>query len=184
VYAPVSKLKTKIKKEMQRQKLAEYLEGLAAQLRAGKLEADGRRWSVPDKLQAKISHKEEKGRIDAKIKWHWSTLEEYEDPAREQVIAWQDSWKALKKRLTLSFKAIEKTVVEGKMPGDDALALFISRSREMVKFAEPEWQAAIDEYIDHLGTLKHAVREGQFEVVQHEMRDLRNRMMQCHRDFK
>ena len=52
------------------------------------------------------------------------------------------------------------------------------------KFAEPEWQAAMDEYIDHLGTLKQAVQQNQYEIVQHEIRDLKNRMAQCHQDFK
>jgi len=174
----------KIKKEMQRQELAEYLERLARQLRRGSFESGDRRWSIPDKLQAKISHKEKKGRFDAKIKWRFPTLDEYADADREEVIAWRDSWIALKKRLTLSFKAIEKIIADGDMPDADALALFISQSREMVKFAEPEWQAAMDEYIDHLGTLKQAVQEDQLEAAQHEIRDLRNRMMQCHRDFK
>jgi hypothetical protein len=54
----------------------------------------------------------------------------------------------------------------------------------MAGFAEPEWQAAMDEYIDHLGTLKQAVAQKQYEIVQHEIRDLKNRMAQCHRDFK
>ena len=177
-------MKNKIKKEMQRQELADYLEQLAGALRAGKFEAGEHHWSIPDKLQAKISHKEKKGRIDTKIKWRWSTLEQYEEAAREEVIAWQDSWKAIKKRLTRSFKVIEKTVAGGKMPDAGDLAEFVSESREMAKFAEPEWQAAMNEYIDHLGTLKHAVEENQFEVVQHEIRDLRNRLVQCHRDFK
>ena len=70
------------------------------------------------------------------------------------------------------------------MPRADALAEFINDSREMAKFAEPEWQAAMDEYIDHLGTLKQAVEQEQYEIVQHEIRDLKNRMVQCHRDFK
>ena len=54
----------------------------------------------------------------------------------------------------------------------------------MARFAETEWQAAMDEYIDHLGTFKQAVETGQLEAAQHEIRDLKNRMMQCHRDFK
>ncbi len=70
------------------------------------------------------------------------------------------------------------------MPDAEAMAAFVSKSREMAKFAEAEWQAAMDEYIDHLGTLKQAVEQNRFEVVQHEIRDLRNRMRQCHQDFK
>ena len=174
----------KIKKEMSRQELADCLEQLADALRKGKFETGDHRWVIPEKLHAKISHKEKKGRIDTKIKWRWSTLAQYETSAREAVVAWKDSWKAIKKRLARSFKAIEKTVAAGKMPDAQAMDAFLSESRQMAKFAEDEWQAAMDEYIDHLGTLKQAVAQNQFEVVQHEIRDLRNRMRQCHRDFK
>ena len=177
-------MKNKIKKEMQRQELADYLEKLATALRNGEFETADHRWSVPDKLQAKISHKEKKGRIDTKIKWRWSTLEQYEEVDRAEVIAWKDSWKAVKKRLARSFKVLEKAVSSGKMPDADTLAGFIRESREMAAFAEPEWQAAMDEYIDHLGTLKQAVEQNQYEIVQHEIRDLKNRMAQCHREFK
>jgi XXXCH domain-containing protein len=177
-------MKNKIKREMQRQELAEYLEQLAAALRKGEFETAAHRWSIPDKLQAKISHTEKKGRIDTKIKWRWSTLEQYEEADREEVIAWKDSWKVVKKRLARSFKMIQKTVAGGKMPDAGALTQFVSQSREMAKFAEPEWQAAMDEYIDHLGTLKQAVEQNQYEIVQHEIRDLKNRMTQCHQDFK
>jgi XXXCH domain-containing protein len=177
-------MKNKIKKEMQRQELADYLEQLATALRQGNFETAEHRWSIPDKLQAKISHKEKKGRIDTKIKWRWSTLEQYDEAVRQEVIAWKDSWKAVKKRLARNFKMIQKAVAGGKMPDAEALAKFISESREMAKFAEPEWQAAMDEYIDHLGTLKQAVEQNQYEIVQHEIRDLKNRMAQCHSDFK
>jgi len=169
---------------MPREELADYLEQLATALRKGNFESEDRCWLIPDKLQAKISHKEKKGRIDTKIKWRWSTLAQYEAAAREAVLVWKDSWKAVKKGLAQSFKKIEKTVAAGKMPDAETLAAFVSKSRQMARFAETEWQASIDEYIDHLGTLKQAVEQGQFEVVQHEIRDLRNRMMQCHRDFK
>lgn len=169
---------------MQRQELAGYLEHLATALRTGKFETGDHSWSIPDVLQAKISHKEKKGRIDCKIKWRWSTLEQYEPDARQEVVAWKKSWKALKKQLSQSFKVIEKAAGDGKIPEADVLARFIAESRDMAKYAETEWQAAMDEYIDHLGTLKQAVEENQVEAVQHEIRDLKNRMIQCHRDFK
>ena len=57
-------MKNKIKKEMQRQELADYLEHLVKALREGSFETGEHRWSIPEKLQAKISHKEKKGRID------------------------------------------------------------------------------------------------------------------------
>jgi XXXCH domain-containing protein len=177
-------MKNKIGKDISRFELADHLEHLAKQLRSGNFEADGRQWSIPDTLQTKIRHKEKKGRINTKLTWRWSTLEEYEEAAREEVTRWKNSWKAVKKRLTRSFKKVEKTVANDELPDKETLADFIKESRKMAKFADPEWQEAMDEYIDHLGTLKHAVEENQLDVVRHEIRDLRNRMMQCHRDFR
>ena len=57
-------MKNKIKKEMPREKLADYLEQLATALRKGSFETGDHRWLIPQKLQAKISHKEKRGRID------------------------------------------------------------------------------------------------------------------------
>ena len=54
----------------------------------------------------------------------------------------------------------------------------------MAEFAEPEWQEAMNEYLYHLENLIRAVERQQFEVVEHELRDLRTRWVACHRDFK
>ena len=50
--------------------------------------------------------------------------------------------------------------------------------------AEPEWANAMQEYIDHLSNLEHAVDKRQQEVMLHELRDLQNCMSPCHREFK
>jgi hypothetical protein len=54
----------------------------------------------------------------------------------------------------------------------------------MAQFAEPEWQAAMNEFMDHLANLKRAVEKQQLDVVDHELRDLRSRWISCHQDFK
>jgi hypothetical protein len=54
----------------------------------------------------------------------------------------------------------------------------------MAEFAEPEWQEAMHEYMDHLANLKRAAAANRFEAVAHELRDLRARWKACHRDFK
>ena len=53
-----------------------------------------------------------------------------------------------------------------------------------VSIVHPEWQEAMREYMDHLKNFKLAVESRQLEVVHHELRDLRNRMGACHREFK
>ena len=54
----------------------------------------------------------------------------------------------------------------------------------MADCAEPEWQEAMHEYLDHLENLKRAVQRQQRDDVEHELRDLRTRWVACHREFK
>jgi XXXCH domain-containing protein len=177
-------MKSKIKKRFSRLELADQLEKLARQLRSGTFDAEGRQWSVPEAVEAQIKHKEKKGRIETKLKWRWSTLEDYEPAAREEVTRWQESFKTIKKRLTKEFMALQREVQKGNIPNPEALAAFVKDSERMADFAEPEWQEAMNEYMDHLEILKLAVEQKQIEVIEHELRDLRTRWKECHHDFK
>jgi XXXCH domain-containing protein len=177
-------MKSKIKKEFNRLEMAEHLEKIARQLRSGIVDAQGRQWSVPDMFEAGIKHKEKKGRLETKLKWRWSTLAEYDPSAREAVTRWQESFKTIKKRLAQEFKALQSEVQQGNLPDAETLADFVKDSERMADFAEPEWQEAMHEYMDHLENLKRAVQRRQLDDVGHELRDLRTRWMACHRDFK
>ena len=177
-------MKSKIKKEFNRLELAEQLEKIAQQLRGGTYDTEGRQWTVPEVLEAKIKHKEKKGRIETKLKWRWSTLADYDPSAREEVARWQESFKTVKKRLAKEFKALQSEVRQGNLPDSEALIAFVKDSERMADFAEPEWQEAMHEYMDHLENLKGAVEREQFEVIEHELRDLKARWVACHRDFK
>ena len=177
-------MKSKIEKEFNRAELADYLEKIAQHLRNGKFEAEGRQWSVPESFEARIKHKEKKGRIETKLRWRWSTLAEYEPAAREEVTRWQESFKTIKKRLAKEFKVLQSEVQNGNLPNAASLAAFVKDSERMADFAEPEWQEAMHEYMDHLENLKRAVSNRQIEDVEHELRDLRTRWAACHRDFK
>ena len=180
----IASMKNKIEKAFNRLELADYLEKIAGELRSGTLEADDRQWSIPESIDAKIKHKEKKGRIETKLKWRWSTLSDYDPVDREEVTRWQDSFKTLKKQMATEYKLLEKAVAGGGYPGEAILEEFIKHSNEMARFADPEWQEAMIEYQDHLENLKRAVENKQLEVVHHEIRDLRARMKACHRDFK
>jgi XXXCH domain-containing protein len=177
-------MKSEIKKEFNRLELADHLEKIAQHLRSGKFEAEGRQWSVPETFEAMIKHKEKKGRIETKLKWRWSTLADYDPSAREAVTRWQESFKTIKKRLAKEFKALQNAVQGGNLPNTDSLAAFVKDSERMADFAEPEWQEAMHEYLDHLANLKRAVERQQLDDVEHELRDLRTRWAACHRDFK
>lgn len=177
-------MKTRISKHLNREELAEVLEELAGALRNGTFELEDGRWPVPAALDVKLKHEEKKGRIKTRIEWQWSTLADYDDIARKEVENWRKSFKAAKKRLGRTFKAMRKAVTDGQIPTEDLLDAFIADSRNMAAAADPDWQEAMAEYLDHMVNLQTAVANRQLDVVAHELRDLGTRMKHCHREFK
>ena len=128
--------------------------------------------------------KEKKGRLAVKLSWTWSTLKDYDHPARDEVHRWQESMKTVKKRLGADFKNLQRVVRQGDFPDDRTLNDFVASSQAFAAMAEPDWQEAMQEYLDHLANLQHAVAQRQMEVMLHELRDLQNCMASCHREFK
>ncbi len=174
----------KDEQQMSRLELADYLKNLSEELRRGALAVQGRHWTVPDDLDVEMEVKEKKGRLVAKLRWSWSTLGDYDGAAREEVSRGQDSMKTVKKRLGAAFKALQQAVSQGAWPDDRTLGDFVDSSRAFAAMAEPDWAGAMQEYLDHLANLEHAVANRQQEVMLHELRDLQNCMSSCHREFK
>ena len=173
----------KMENTMSRQNLADYLEDLARGLRQGQLEVEGASWSVPEDVEAKLSLKEKKGRLVLKLKCKWETLPEYKPEAREPVVRWQESFKTLKKRLGSRFKELQQAVLQGKFPDAQLLADFLADSQAMAKMAEPEWEEALQAYLEHVAALERAVASRDLEATRHEVADLRTAMGVCHREF-
>jgi XXXCH domain-containing protein len=169
---------------LSRLELADYLKNLSEELRRGAMEAQGRHWTVPDELDVRMEFKEKKGRLNAKLSWSWSTLKDYDHVSREEVSRWQDSLKTVKKRLGAGFKALPQAVSQGAWPDERTFGDFAESSRAFAAMAEPDWENAMQEYLDHLAILTHAVANRQQEVMLHELRDLQNCMSSCHREFK
>lgn len=167
-----------------RLELAEYLNHLSEQLRRGALEAQGRHWTVPEDLNTRMEFKEKKGRLVAKLSWSWSTLGDYDMTSRDEVSRWQDSLETVKKRLAADFKKLQQAISQGAFPDEPTLSDFVNSSQVLAAIAEPDWQGAMQEYLDHLANLQHAVVNRQQEVMLHELRDLQNCMASCHREFK
>jgi XXXCH domain-containing protein len=173
-----------MERAVDRSELAEYLERLAAQIREGRFRAEGRDWEIPDQLDVKIHIKEKKGRLSGKLRWQWSTLGDYDLSARQEVSRWQDSLKTVKRRLSAIFKEVEQIVQKGDIPDAELVAQFVEVSEAFASLAEPDWEAALREYMDHLESFETAVKEQRQGALPHEVRDLRNRMKACHQEFK
>jgi XXXCH domain-containing protein len=174
----------KSEQTLTRLELADYLKNLSEQLRRGALETHGRHWTVPDNLDVRMEFKEKQGYLVAKLSWSWSTLGDYDRASREEVSRYQDSMKTVKKRMGASFKALQQMVRQGGFPDNQSLEDLVAASRAFAAMAEPDWQGAMQEYLDHLANLQHAVASRQQEVMLHELRDLQACMSSCHREFK
>jgi XXXCH domain-containing protein len=174
----------RIEKKFGRLELADFLEGLSKQLKNGTIEAGGRTWTVPETIEARVQFKEKKGRLVTKMGWRWASIGDYEKTDREEVTRWKTSFKTVKKQLTASFKGLQRSVAGGKLPDEKILQSFVEQSQAFSDMAEPDWKEAMQEFLDHLENLQWAAKAGQIEVLEHEMRDMRNRMRECHREFK
>jgi XXXCH domain-containing protein len=169
---------------LKREDLGAYLVSLGEQIRQGVLRTEDQSWPVPGEVEAEIHLKEKKGRFTAKLKWQWSTLAGYDKPALKEVQDWQSSFKMVKSRLISAFKELQQQVSQGQLPRETTVRNFVESSQALANLGEPEWQAAMQEYLDHVHNLQLAVEQGQLEPVAHELRDLAARMANCHREFK
>ena len=149
-----------------RVELADYLQSLSEQLRRGQLETEGRQWTVPEEVWSEIRLKEKQGYIKAKMSFSWSTEPQYDQAALADLKKYRDSMTEVKKRLTASYKAISQMAKQGKFPDPKTLT-------EAMKI-----------YLDHLASLQNAVEKQDFEAMLHELRDLENCKVDCHREFK
>jgi XXXCH domain-containing protein len=167
-----------------RLELADYLQFLSEQLRSGSLEFEGRQWTVPEEVGSEIKLKEKKGYIKAKISLSWSTEQDYDQAALADLKKWQGSMKKVKKRLNASFKKLYHEAEQGRFPDQQTLNEFVESSRSLAQLADPDWQEAIQIYLDHLESLERAVASQEFPAMYRELRDLQACMVECHRDFK
>jgi XXXCH domain-containing protein len=170
--------------KISKNQLADYLEGLATKVRGGSIEIKGRAFTIADNVSLKVRAKEKKGTIVQKIKFQWSAIGSYSDGEQKKISQWKDSFKTIKKRLSRSFKTLNQTAGENKIPSPADLENFINDSRLFAELAEPEWQEEMQEYMDHLNNLRRAVEQNNLESVVHELQDLKNRMKSCHREYK
>ncbi len=174
----------KIEKEFSRNELADYLATMATQLRNGKLATEKGIWTVPEKFGAKIQLKEKKGSMEFKLNCRWSTLGDYSQQDRQQINAWHESMKSVKKKMGSSFKEVAKAVEMGAIPEKKSIEEFVAASRIFAATADPELSDAMAEYMDHLENFIRAGAEKQLELMRHELRDLQYRMKACHKEFK
>lgn len=174
----------KVERRFSRLELAHYLADLARQLQNGSLAIEGRNWAVPEQVEAAIHLKEEDGSLVAKIKMRWPLREGGRPISAAAAPRQQDSFEAVKARLSTGFKELQRDIKGGMSPDEKTLRGFAEDSRLLAKFAGPEWKKPLAEYLVHVENLQRAMENRQPEAMVHELQALTASMNACHREFK
>ena len=177
-------MKEYIEKTLNRKELAKHFEELARWIREGRFSSANREWSVPDEIDTKIQFKEKKGRFEAKLKFRWSTLKDYDPGARKAVDDWQDSVKSIKKRMSGAYKNISRTLNNHQFPDEKDIEALVQSSQAFLRIVDSDMEDAMKEFMDHLDNLRQSKASGLLGVMEHEVRDIGSRMRNCHREFK
>ena len=153
-------------------------------MQGGQLKGETRVWTVPEQVEGTIHLKEEEGEVVTKIKLRWSTGAGYQPVPPAAGPQEPLSLKAVKSRLSHSFKELQRLIMEGIVPDQKTVQDFVENSRLFAKFVKPAWQELMNEYLAHVEKLQQAVARGQIEAMQQELQALVDRMIVCHRTFK
>ena len=177
-------MKDKDQSNALRQELAGHLEELARRLRQGEGGEDIR---LSPGVEAYCHIKEKKGRHAAKVSIKWlppayATPDLV--PCKDEGLKQLASFKEVKKRLNGLFREFQKIAGQGEFPEEGKLQEFVALSREFDRFTEPEWQTEMQAYHEHVANLELAWKNRQLEMFQHELQDLQNQMISCHREHK
>ncbi len=176
------------KRHLGLQELADFLEGLARQLKKGRLTVGGRGLSLPAGVEAKVELWAGDGRLGLKLKARWPKVPAAGGPpAPPPDLAPRPeaprSFRDIKKRLAQVFGLLKKMTAQGEMPPPHLVAEFLTLSRESARFAEPAWAAPMQEFLDHGANLERVHAQGHLELFAHELRDLEARMRTCHEEY-
>ena len=177
-------MKDYIEKNISRKELATHLEELARRIRGGRFLSGNKTWTVPDQIDTKIQFKEKKGRFEAKLKFRWATFKDYDSGDRKAFDDWQDSVRSIKKRMSVAFKNISLALKDHRSPEDKDIESLVKGSQAFLRKADSDMEEAMTEFMDHLDNLKQAKASSLLGVMEHEVRDIGNRMRICHREFK
>ena len=175
-------MEDKIERVLPRQELADFLENLAQQLRCGSFEVEGKPWGVPERLDTKIEIQEKKGCVNAKVRFRWSVLDEYDEKTRSRMVRRQQDFKDLKNQLTEVFSELLGLAQLWVMPAESKVLRLVELSREFARFADPDWETEIKEYLDLVDNLYDALKKEQMELFLHVLRDLKALVRSCHRE--
>lgn len=172
----------KIEQRFGREELADYLENLAQQVRQSSFEVGGTRRGVPDHLDTLIEIKEKKGCVNAKVRFRWSVLDEYDEKTRALMLRRQKDFKEVKSQLAEVFSELLNLAQLWVLPPESKVMRFVELSEEFSGFTDPDWDSDLQEYMHHVNNLHAAVKKRSLDEFERELRDVKVLVKACHRE--
>ena len=173
-------MKNKIERGFLREELADYLENLAQQLRSSSFEVEGTQRGVPEQLDTKIEVKDKNGCINAKVRFRWSALDEYDEKTRAKMLRRRRDFKEVKNQLAEVFSELLNLAQLWVLPAESKVMRFVELSKEFSGFADPDWESDYQEYMGHVENLYSAVKDRNLDVFERELRDIKVLVKSCH----
>lgn len=182
------------KRHLGLQELSDFLEDLARQLKGGQVRVGEKSLTLPAELEGKVELWAADGKLGLKLKARWPQVpvlgkppaHPSAPPPRPAALpskAPARGFKEIKKRLAQVFGLLKKLAGQGEVPPLRLVTEFLTLSQESARFAEPAWQAPMQEFLDHAANLERAHARGHLELIAHELRDLEARMRTCHEEY-
>jgi XXXCH domain-containing protein len=175
-------MENKIERGFLREELADYLENLARQLRACSFEVEGTQRGVPEQLHTKIEIREKKGCVNAKVRFRWSVLDEYDEKTRAKMLRRQRDFKEVKNQLAEVFSELLNLAQLWILPAESKVMRFVELAKEFAEFTDPDWESDLQEFMQHVDNLYSAVKERNLDVFERELRDVKVLVKSCHRE--
>ena len=96
----------------------------------------------------------------------------------------QSEFTTVKQNLSAQQKILKTALDDGRLPEEKKVAEFAAISREMEHLCEPDWQAAIEAYMDRLEKFQAAVADGNPQSAGDRFQELIDRKISCHKEYR
>lgn len=168
---------SKVQRQLGRDELPAFFRELADALESG---GEGELACLAEFRKLKISVREEFEQYSLKMKVKPATCEE--PGAEPDGPDAKPRYKTLKKRMKSSFRIIYKTIHEGQMPPEPALASFLDDSVLMVSY--PGYgDEYYEDYTRAVGELKKAAEAGDMQAMLAAVDELAAQKGRCHAKY-
>lgn len=184
----MSKDKLEFIREMSTEEAARFLRQLASSLENGRVELDNAVLGWEDIRKLKLKLRNSEGRISLKTELKSRhkkglKLQRWSTSHMERKGGRQKPFKALKKEMESTFRAIQSSLQQGSLPHAEQARNLHEQALQMLQHAD-RGQDGYGSFLELTQELEHAVQEENLERCRNLARDLEQSERECHSRLK